>query len=423
MLTSNARRISCDKVTCFGTNKCCSNRSHLPECCIKAPQVLCFLNEHPRFFYLFLGGDVPNMPDRHGCNYSHVALERVEKSPFSLLSMAASLVLFFFGHGVETSHIGDLSAKEFCQASGDFSLEQVGIDVSAPCTQESNSLDDNPAKHARMKKTRSLCMMQVLLAMFRNWKWLFWGLPISVRNSTNIALRVLVMHCLLIEETRSGILTRTAKDIFCRNVTCFGTNKCYSNRSHLPECCIKVRHFLLAMVLSFFTEHPRFFYLFMGGDVPNKPDCHGCNNSQVALERIKKCIVLFLVWQLIWFFSFPGMAWRLPIEEMYQHKNSVKQAETSHWNKLGLMYLPPAHMKVTHLATIRPNMQEWRKQGHFVWCGVLLQCSEIQSDSFEIFQSQFGNLRISPFEFWSCTAYWSKKPGAGMLTNNARLLR
>ena len=166
------------------------------------------------------------------------------------------------------------------------------------------------------------------------------------------------MHCLLIEETRSGILTRTAKDIFCRNVTCFGTNKCCSNRSHLPECCIKAPHFLLAMVLSFFTEHPRFFYLFMGGDVPNKPDCHGCNNSQVALERIEKCIVLFLVWQLIWFFSFPGMAWRLPIEEMYQHKNSVKQAETSHWNKLGLMYLPPAHMKVTHLATIRPNMQE-----------------------------------------------------------------
>ena len=147
-------------------------------------------------------------------------------------------------------------------------------------------------------------------------------------------------------------------EIFCDNVTCFGTNKCCSNRSHLPECCIEAPHFLLAMVLSFFTEHPRFFYLFMGGDVPNKPDCHGCNNSQVALERIEKCIVLFLVWQLIWFFSFPGMAWRLPIEEMYPHKNSVKQAKTSHWNKLGLMYLPPAHMKVTHLATIRPNMQE-----------------------------------------------------------------
>ena len=32
MLTSNAKRIFCDKVLCFGTNKCCSNRSHLQEC-------------------------------------------------------------------------------------------------------------------------------------------------------------------------------------------------------------------------------------------------------------------------------------------------------------------------------------------------------------------------------------------------------
>ena len=129
--------------------------------------------------------------------------------------MAAYLFLFVFGHGVETSHLGDVSAQELCQASGDFSLEQVGIDVSAPCTHEST---------------------------------------------------------------------------------------------------------------------------------------------------------------------------------------------------------------VTHLATIRPNMQEWRTQRHFVWCGVFLQCSEIQSDSIEIFQSQFRNPRISPFEFLSCTACWSKKQGAGMLTNNAKCI-
>ena len=104
---------------------------------------------------------------------------------------------------------------------------------------------------------------------------------------------------------------------------------------------------------------------------------------------------------------------------MCQHKNSVKQAGTS-WNKLGLMYLPPAHMKVTHLTTIRPNTQEWRKQGHSLWCGVFLQCSEMESYSFEIFQSQFGNPQISPFEFLSCTACWSKKQGAGMLTSNAK---
>ena len=37
--------------------------------------------------------------------------------------MASSLVLFVFGHGVETSHLGDVSAQELCQASEDFSLE------------------------------------------------------------------------------------------------------------------------------------------------------------------------------------------------------------------------------------------------------------------------------------------------------------
>ena len=32
MLTSNAKRIFCDNVTCFGTNNCCWHRSHLQEC-------------------------------------------------------------------------------------------------------------------------------------------------------------------------------------------------------------------------------------------------------------------------------------------------------------------------------------------------------------------------------------------------------
>ena len=61
----------------------------------------------------------------------------------------------------------------------------------------------------------------------------------------------------------------------------------------------------------------------------------------------------------------------------------------------------------------------WR-QGHFVWCVAFLQCSEIESDCFEIFQSQFGNPRRSPFEFLSGTAFWSKKQDAGMLAGNAK---
>ena len=90
--------------------------------------------------------------------------------------MASSLVLFVFGHGVETSNLGDVSAQELCQASADFSLEQVGIDISAPCTHESNSLDVYTAKHARSlrkvqeDRLRSLCMVCALLAMFRNRK-------------------------------------------------------------------------------------------------------------------------------------------------------------------------------------------------------------------------------------------------------------
>ena len=40
MLTNNAKCIFCYSVTCFRTNNCCSKRSHLPECFIKAPHFL-----------------------------------------------------------------------------------------------------------------------------------------------------------------------------------------------------------------------------------------------------------------------------------------------------------------------------------------------------------------------------------------------
>ena len=59
--------------------------------------------------------------------------------------------------------------------------------------------------------------------------------------------------------------------IFCDNVTCFGTNESCWNRSHLPEFFIKAPHFLLAWLLCFFTENPR-FYVFLGGDLRNTPE-------------------------------------------------------------------------------------------------------------------------------------------------------
>ena len=79
-----------------------------------------------------------------------------------------------------------LLSRHSVRTSWEFSLEQVGIDISASCTYESNSLDVNTAKHVRsLRKVqeyrwRSLCVVCGLLAMFRDRKSLFWVLPISV---------------------------------------------------------------------------------------------------------------------------------------------------------------------------------------------------------------------------------------------------
>ena len=80
------------------------------------------------------------------------------------------------------------------------------------------------------------------------------------------------------------MLAGNAKRIFCDNVTCFGTNESCWNRSHLPEFFIKAPHFLLAWLLCFFTQTPR-FYIFLGGDLCNTHDCPGQNNSYFGLEN------------------------------------------------------------------------------------------------------------------------------------------
>jgi len=85
-------------------------------------------------------------------------------------------------------------------------------------------------------------------------------------------------------------------------------------------------------------------------------------------------------------------------------KNSVEQAKKHTWRQYG--------------QTCKKLEKSWRRQGHFVWCGVFLQCSEIDGDCFEIFQSQLGNPRISPVEFSLDTTCWSKKQDAGLLTGN-----
>ena len=83
MLTSNAKAakgIFCDSVTCFGTNKCCSNWSHrpksgsskLPTSCLHGYSVSL---RNMQAILLFLGGDVRNTSDCPGRSDSYVALE------------------------------------------------------------------------------------------------------------------------------------------------------------------------------------------------------------------------------------------------------------------------------------------------------------------------------------------------------------
>ena len=88
----------------------------------------------------------------------------------------------------------------------------------------------------------------------------------------------------------------------------------------------------------------------------------------------------------------------------------LEQAGNSHWNKLAFLHIssdisaPWAH---------ESNSLDVNAAKH------ARNCSEIESGCFEIFQSQFGNPPISPLKFLSCSACWSKKQDAGMLTSNA----
>ena len=114
------------------------------------------------------------------------------------------------------------------------------------------------------------------------------------------------------------------------------------------------------------------------------------------------------------------MVWRLPI------RGCISKRGLLTGNKLGFhISVPCTHesdaLDVIMTKNARNSRKVQKRQGHFVsWCAVFLQCSEIESDCFEIFQSQLGNPRIPPFEFLSHIACRSKKQDAGMLTGNAR---
>ena len=137
---------------------CQSASSKLPTSCLHAYSVAL-----PR-----------NTPDCPSCNNSHVALKRGEKCPFSLFSMASSLVLFVFGHGVETSHLGDVSAQKLCQAIWTSHWNKLGLTYLPPaCMKVTHLMSTRPnmlEARERFKQTRSLCVMCGLLTMLRNRK-------------------------------------------------------------------------------------------------------------------------------------------------------------------------------------------------------------------------------------------------------------
>ena len=122
--------------------------------------------------------------------------------------------------------------------------------------------------------------------------------------------------------------------------------------------------------------------------------------------RVAKCPLSF--WYGILPGSFGFQTWCGDFHFWESIKNSVEQAKQLTWCQ--------------YSQKCKKLEKGWRRQGHFVWCVVFLQYSEIESDCFEIFQSQFGNPRISPFEFLRVlgTACWSKKQDAGMLADNAK---
>ena len=120
------------------------------------------------------------------------------------------------------------------------------------------------------------------------------------------------------------MLAGNAKRIFCDNVTCFGTNESCWNRSHLPEFFIKAPHFLLAWLLCFFTQTPR-FYIFLGGDLCNTHDCPGQNNSHFSLENEgEKCHLSFGYGNLLLFNTLPLNIPEYPV--ILSQKSSIHAA-------------------------------------------------------------------------------------------------
>ena len=118
MLTSNAKRIFCDNVTCFGTSKSCSNRSHLSGC-FKCSSLL-------------------------SCKAPRVQLGTAFNLCSNCIHLTASLYL------CPADCFQDILFEQAGNSHWNkLAFLHISSDISAPWAHESNSLDVNAAKHAR----------------------------------------------------------------------------------------------------------------------------------------------------------------------------------------------------------------------------------------------------------------------------------
>ena len=166
-------------------------------------------------------------------------------------------------------------------------------------------------KHARSSRkvqdTRSLWVMRGLLAMFTQKKSSQFGNPgIS-------PFEFLSCTACWSKKQGAGMLTNNAKCIFCDNVTCFRTNKCCSNRSHLPGCFIKAPTSCLHGYSVSLQNIQGSSTCFWEAMLATRPIGLAVTIHRLPWKEFKNAPFLSLVWQLPWFFSFSGMVWRLPI--------------------------------------------------------------------------------------------------------------
>ena len=148
---------------------------------------------------------------------------------------------------------------------------------------------------------------------------------------------------------------------------------CQSSSSKLPTSCLH------GYSASLHKLHGSTFFWEAIKEINH--DCPGRNNSHFGLENEGwKMSCVLSVRHLPWVFSFQTWCGDFPFGKV--SRTLLSKQSTS-----------PDVNTAKHARSLR-KVEEDKSL-----CVVFLQCSEIESGCLEIFQSQFGNPRMSPFEF------------------------